>query len=80
MFTSAANARGEMALLPLPSVDTALPERFPWLQQQASSPGAAAASDDLGDEFALFAEDVLEWAELSLAAGLEGWPDDRLDQ
>jgi len=75
VFTSAANARVEMALPSLPSVDT-LPERFPWLQQQFASPGATLPSSDLGDELALFADEVLEWAELSLAAGLECWPDD----
>ena len=75
VFTSAANARVEMALPSLPSVDT-LPERFPWLQQQISSPGSALPPGDLGDELALFADEVLEWAELSLAAGLESWPDD----
>jgi hypothetical protein len=36
----------------------------------------AELHDDLGDQFAAFADEVLEWAELDLAAGIEGWPDD----
>ena len=30
----------------------------------------------LGDQFAVFADEVREQAEADLAAGLEGWPDD----
>jgi hypothetical protein len=30
----------------------------------------------LGDQFAAFADETAEWAELSLEAGHEGWPDD----
>lgn len=33
-------------------------------------------SSSLGDEFAAFADEIREWAEESLAAGLEHWPDD----
>ena len=31
---------------------------------------------DLGGQFAAFASELREQAELDLAAGLEGWPDD----
>jgi hypothetical protein len=31
---------------------------------------------DIGDQLAAFADELQEWAELSLVAGLEGWPDD----
>ena len=30
----------------------------------------------LGDQFAAFADELREWAETDLAAGIEGWPDD----
>jgi mRNA interferase MazF len=62
-----------MALLPLASVDVALPKHFPWLS--ASSPVPVRLSV-ICDEFAMFADEVLEWAELTLASGLEDWPDD----
>lgn len=77
-FTSAPNASAGMALVPLTSVYATLPERFPWLSAFSSGPARSPAT--LGDEFALFAEEASEWAELTLAAGLEGWPDDLSDQ
>jgi hypothetical protein len=73
VFTSAANTRGEIALLPLASVDTALPKRFPWLSASSSMPVLPSA---ICEELALFADEVLEWAELALAASSEDWPDD----
>jgi hypothetical protein len=72
--TSAANASRAMALVPLASVGTTLPDHFPWLS--AFSSVQARSSVDLGDELALFADEVLEWAEQSLAAGLEACQDD----
>jgi len=30
----------------------------------------------LGSQFAAFADELREWAELDLVVGLEGWPDD----
>lgn len=33
-----------------------------------------AEVDDLGDEFAVFAAESLEWAEATMAAGAESWP------
>ena len=33
------------------------------------------SSDNLGDQFDAFADELREWAELDLVAGLEGWPD-----
>lgn len=74
LSTTAANDSGAMALVPLASVGSTLPERFPWLSAFSAVP--ASSSVDLGDELALFADEVLEWAELSLAAGLEACPDD----
>ena len=32
--------------------------------------------DPLGDEFAAFADEASEWAELTLAAVFKTWPDD----
>jgi len=71
--TSAANASRAMALVPLASAGTTLPENFPWLS--AFSSVRARSSVDPGDELALFADEVLEWAELSLVAGLEACQD-----
>jgi len=34
------------------------------------------SEDDLGDEFAAFADELREQAELDLVTGIEGWPDD----
>ena len=31
--------------------------------------------ESLGDQFAAFGDELREWAELDLTAGLEGWPD-----
>lgn len=72
--TSAANASRAMVLVPLASAGTTLPDQFPWLS--AFSSVSARSSVDLGDELALFDDEVLEWAELSLAAGLEACQDD----
>jgi len=43
---------------------------FPWLA------GTVSRVPSLADEFAMFADETLEWAEHTLAAALEGWPDD----
>jgi len=81
VFTSAANACGEMTLSAQASVDTSLPKQFPWLSiSPVPARPSVALSDELGDEFALFADEVLEWAEQTLAVGLESWPDDWSDQ
>ena len=72
--TAAANASRAMALVPLASAGTTLPDHFPWLSAFSSVP--AGSSVDLGDELALFADEVLEWAEVSLAAGIEACRDD----
>lgn len=77
MFTAAANARGVVAL-PVDSTDTTLTRTFPWLSTSTSIPASPVIP--LRDEFAVFAEEILEWAELSHAAGLECWPDDWSDQ
>jgi hypothetical protein len=64
-----ASARGEMEL-PTASADTTLQTRFAWVS------ASTGASPSLSDQFAAFADELLEWAELDMAAGLEGWPDD----
>jgi hypothetical protein len=46
-----------------------LAEVFPWL-------AASSQPTSIGDEFALFADDALEWAELTLPAVLELWQED----
>jgi len=47
------------------------------MRMEAGRPGRrhAVSSDNLGDQFAPFADELREWAELDLVAGLEGWPD-----
>jgi hypothetical protein len=77
VFTSAANARTTV-MLPVASADTALPKTFPWLV--AVSSGIVRGTLPLGDEFAIFADEAREWADLTFAAGLESWPDDWPDQ
>jgi len=54
--------------VPVPAVSP-LSQVFPWL--------AASGSRELsvGDELALFADEALAWAELTLPTALEGWPD-----
>lgn len=73
VFTAAADGRGEM-VLPTAGAETRLHGRFAWLSTSTRVP--AQPSVPLGDQFAAFADDLREWAELELAAGLEGWPDD----
>jgi len=77
LFTTASNARGAMAL-PVASADSTLHRRFPWL---SASSGVVARPRVLpGDEFVAFADEVREWTDLTLEAGLENWPDDWSDQ
>jgi hypothetical protein len=54
----------------LPLANAPLTQVFPWL--------AASGSRDLSivNEFAVFAEEALAWAELTLPSALEGWPDE----
>ena len=33
-------------------------------------------SGSSGDKFEAFADELREWAEMEMASGLEGWPDD----
>lgn len=73
VFTVAADAGGVMAL-PTGSADTTLARRFAWVS--ASTGVSAHAQVSLGEEFVAFADEFREWAELEIAAGLEGWPDD----
>lgn len=56
-----------------PPTTSTLTEAFPWL---ASAGSATTNAASLGDEFALFAEEASEWAELTTAAALETWPDE----
>jgi hypothetical protein len=69
MFTAPAGARGAMAL-PTASADTTLHGRFAWLSASTGVPVP------LDDQFAAFADEIREWAEMELASGLEGWPND----
>jgi len=72
---STSDASGAMALMPIASAGTTLPDRFPWLSAFSRSVPAHSVVD-LGDELALFADEVFEWAEESLAVGLEACQDD----
>ena len=72
MFTAAANARSTVTL-PVTSADTALTKVFPWLPAASSAPASPMRS--IGDEFALFAEEAREWADATMEAALENWPD-----
>lgn len=47
-----------------------LPKRFPWLPPSTGAPVL------LGDQFAAFADELREWAEMELESGLESWPND----
>jgi hypothetical protein len=67
MFVSS-QASQQQATFPLAAV-APLAQTFPWL-----APGGTPPS--IGDEFAMFAAEALEWAELTLPTALEGWPDD----
>jgi hypothetical protein len=73
VFTSAANTQGSTKVT-LASADTSLQGRFPWLMTSVSTP--TRYFDQLGKEFALFAEEAEEWAEATLPAAQECWPDD----
>jgi hypothetical protein len=75
IFTSA-STRGTVSI-PV-TAETALPERFPWLL--ATSSGQSSRKPTVSQEFALFADEALEWAALAFPAGLEVWPDDWTDQ
>lgn len=74
IFTSAAVASSTV-MMPVARADTALPERFPWLASVSSSP-VRRTDASLDREFALYAEEAREWADLALSAALENWPDD----
>ena len=74
VFTSAANASSTVTM-PIAHADTALPKTFPWLAAASSSPVRSSPAP-LGEEFALFADEADEWANLTFAAALEDWPDD----
>jgi hypothetical protein len=67
MYVSGESTPQRLAV-PLPAVAT-LAEVFPWRATSSSTPS-------LADEFAMFAAEALEWAELTLPTALEGWPDD----
>ena len=73
VFTAPSDARA-MTELPTANADTTLQRRFAWVS--ASTGVSAHSRVPLGDQFAAFADQLREWAELDLAAGLEGWPDD----
>ncbi len=70
MFTAPADARGAMAVPTAASADTTLHGRFAWV---SASTGVRVP---LGDKFEAFADELREWAEMEMASGLEGWPDD----
>jgi hypothetical protein len=53
------------------SQSATLTERFAWLAGTGAAP-----RPPLGDEFTLFADESLAWAEQTLAAVLETWPGD----
>lgn len=72
MFTAPANAHSTV-MLPVASAETALPKRFPWLATSSSASFDKRRS--LEDEFAQFAEEAQAWADLTMSAGLEIWPD-----
>ena len=73
MFAAASDARAMMES-PTASADKTLQRRFAWV---SDSTGVSTHSRvPLGDQFAAFADQLREWAELDLVAGLEGWPDD----
>ena len=76
VFTSAANAQGSMAV-PLATTDTSLPRHFPWL---STSSAPRYGQKHLSDDFSVFAKEVWEWAESTLAAGVEVWPDEWSDK
>lgn len=67
MYVSGESTPQRLAV-PTPAV-APLAQVFPWL-----TPGGPAPS--IGDEFAMFTAEALEWAELTLPTALEGWPDD----
>jgi hypothetical protein len=71
--TAASDTRAEMEL-PTASADTTLQGRFAWVSASTGVP--ARSRVPLGDQFAAFADELREWAEVDLVAGIEGWPDD----
>jgi hypothetical protein len=71
VFTSAANAPSTISM----PVTTTLTSVFPWLVSASSTSGGARSSS-LAEEFAIFADEASDWAELTLSAALETWPDE----
>jgi hypothetical protein len=70
VFTSPANARSTISM----PVATTLTSAFPWLVSASSSEQLRPSS--LGEEFAVFADEASAWAELTLSAAFETWPDE----
>ena len=68
MYVSGGSAPQPVA--PMPYAST-LAEVFPWRTNSI-----VPAAPSIGDEFALFADEALEWAEITLSAALEDWPDE----
>lgn len=56
----------------LPAAST-LTETFPWLTPAST---AGDGPDPLEEQFANFAAEASEWAELTLGAAFETWPDE----
>ena len=73
VFTAASDARA-MKRSPTTSAETMLPLRFSWVPVGTGI--STHSRVPLGDQFAAFADELSEWAELDLVVGLEGWPDD----
>lgn len=73
VFTAAPEARAMMEL-PTASADTILQGRFAWVS--TSTGGSAHSRVPVSDQFGAFDDELREWAELDLVAGLEDWPDD----
>ena len=71
MPTEAPDGRA-MIELPTASADTTLQGRFACVSTSTGTHSRVP----LGDQFAAFADELRDWAELDLVAGLEGWPDD----
>jgi hypothetical protein len=67
MYVSGESTPQRLAV-PAPVV-APLAQVFPWLAPRSPAPA-------IGDEFAMFAAEALEWAELTLPTALEGWPDE----
>jgi hypothetical protein len=69
-------AEHALVMLPCGCADVVYPDgRVCHEHDHVCCDGQPAAKEDLADEMALFADEAREWAELTMVAGLDGWPD-----